>query len=398
MKVAIDSFEANFEERVGTGNYVYNLVKALAKIDSKNNYRLYLKKPVSKEFYFEQKNFHFRPLGSLTYRTFWSQMRLPVELFSHKPEILHIPAGHKIPPFQPCKTIVTIYDTAFLTFKNYFHPSVRWRSVKFTRHAIRHADRIIAISESTKKDITDFYEVNPDRIVVIYLGVEEIYRPLNDMDRINKIRQKYNVKSDYILFVGVLQPRKNISRLIKAFNSLLRRKEKDYQLVIVGKKGWLYKEIFQTVKELRLEDKVIFTGYVPREEIPILMNGAKLFVFPSLYEGFGIPLLEAMACGTPVIASKVSSIPEIVGDAGCLFDPYNEKEITEVMFDVLSKEGLRKEMSKNGLERAKLFSWEKAARETLSVYEEVYKQNRPLADSLSPLSISSYIIKDKNKK
>lgn len=372
MKIAIDAFEANFGERVGIGNYVYNLVKNLARIDPRNNYTLYLKSPISKEFYFEQDNFRFRPLQSLTYRTFWTQLRLPVELFSHRPEILHVPAGQKIPPYRPCKTIVTIHDIAFLTFKNYFHPSIRWRSIKFTRYAVRHADKIIAISESTKKDILNFYGVKPDRVVVIYHGVEDIYRPINDVDQINKSRGKYNLGSNYMLFVGVLQPRKNIPRLIRAFNSFIKNKKKDCQLVIAGKKGWLYDDIFHTTKILKIEDRVIFPGYVPIEDMPALMSGARLLVLPSLYEGFGIPLLEAMACGTPVIASNVSSIPEVVGDAGLLFDPYNEEEIAQAMFDVLSNESLRSEMIKKGLERAKLFSWEKAARQTLSVYEEVY--------------------------
>jgi len=369
MHIGIDAFEANIKDKVGMGNYADNLIRAIADIDTQHSYSLYLRRPRRTEFEVGKENFHYVSLRSFSPRTFWTQCRLPLELFCSRPHVLHIPAGQKIPWYRPCPTIVTIHDLAFLKFKDYFQRGVRWRSTFFTEHAARHADRIIAISQATKNDIIEAYHINEQRVDVIYHGVGKEFRPVEKNARVDSIKAKYAIQYPYVLFIGVLQPRKNISRLIRAFSRILPRYQGKLQLVIAGNKGWLYEDIFRTVRACNIEDRVVFTGYVPKGEVMLLLNGACLFVLPSLYEGFGMPLLEAMACGTPVITSNISSMPEVVGEAGLLCDPYDEDAIAGRMNDVLAHGTLRDELSRKGLQRAKCFSWKRAAEKTKALYE-----------------------------
>jgi glycosyltransferase involved in cell wall biosynthesis len=232
---------------------------------------------------------------------------------------------------------------------------------------------VIVPSQSTKTDVMRLYGVNPEKIAVIYEGYdEEVYKPQDNLAPIEEVKREYNISGKYILYVGTLEPRKNIPRLVEAFHSL-KKGEVEHKLVVAGKLGWLYKDIFTTVTKLNLENEVIFTGYIPQKELPILMGGAEVFAYPSLYEGFGLPPLEAMACGTPVIASNTSSLPEVIGDAGILVDPYNSKEIAQAMYRLISDEGLRQQMHQRGLNRAKMFSWEKTAQQTLKVFEIVHR-------------------------
>lgn len=208
---------------------------------------------------------------------------------------------------------------------------------------------------------------------VIYIGIDYMYKPINDNHVLDSTKIRYNITNKFILHVGSLNPRKNLSRLIEAYARLHEVILDEYQLVIVGKRIWKTDEIFTKVKQLGLENKFVFTGFVNDDDLPLLMNAADLLVFPSLYEGFGIPPLEAMACGTPVTASNTSSIPEVVADAALLFDPYNVEEMSAAMYKVLTDEQLQGKLRQKGFERVRQFSWEKAARETLAVYEEVCK-------------------------
>jgi glycosyltransferase involved in cell wall biosynthesis len=206
---------------------------------------------------------------------------------------------------------------------------------------------------------------------VVYPGYDQtIFQPVRDEGVIEAVKARYGIAGDYALFVGTLQPRKNLIRLIEAFSNF-RFPISDFRLVIAGKKGWLYQEIFRWVEELGLEKKVVFTGYVPEGDLPVLLSGARLFVFPSLYEGFGLPVLEAMACGTPVVCSNASSLPEVAGDAAVLVDPQDVEGLAAAMERVLGDEELRAELIVRGFEQARKFSWERCARETLDVLESV---------------------------
>jgi len=233
-------------------------------------------------------------------------------------------------------------------------------------------DKIITISECTKKDIVKFYKIPEDKIKVILLAPDPIYQPLSH-DIIAPILSKYGVCAPYILYVGSLEPRKNIQTLIQGFANIKKR-GLNHKLIIVGNKKWEYSKLIRIVAESGLHNDVIFTGYLPDEDLPALYNGADLFVYPSLYEGFGLPPLEAMACGTPVITSNTSSLPEVVGNAGIKVDPQDVDQLSDAIYHVLTDENLRLSLIEKGLERSKQFSWERTATETWKVYDEVAAQ------------------------
>ncbi|NJE77285.1 glycosyltransferase family 1 protein [Thermococcus sp. ES12] len=271
---------------------------------------------------------------------------------------------------QKTKKIITIYDLVPIKFPQTHRGDTILAHKYALMRSLRYADKIISISYSTKKDAVKYFKISEEKIRVIHLGVDEDYKLLPE-NEIKKIKQKYNLNYPFILYVGTLEPRKNIPTLLKALYKL-KKQGLPHKLVITGKKGWKYKNIFELISKLNLQRDVIFTGYVPREDLPALYNAADLFVYPSLYEGFGLPPLEAMACGTPVITSNTSSLPEVVGNAGIMVDPYDVNGLAKAIYEVLTNDRLREELRKRGLERAKMFSWKKTAEETLKVYEEVY--------------------------
>jgi glycosyltransferase involved in cell wall biosynthesis len=240
----------------------------------------------------------------------------------------------------------------------------------FIPNSVRRSTRVIAISQSTKADIVGLLGIPSDKIVVTYIGVDhKFFRVQRNRTQLEDSLKDFGLNPGYILYVGKLEPRKNLVRLIRAYdqskNTIGKRK-----LVLCGSKGWGYTEIYSIVERLGLRDQVIFTGYVPDKSLPIIYNGADVFVYPSLYEGFGIPVLEAMACGVPAITSNLSSLPEVVGNAGVLVDPYSTDAIGEALIDLLRHDDRRSELSELGLYRAKEFTWERMARETLRVYQQ----------------------------
>lgn len=236
-------------------------------------------------------------------------------------------------------------------------------------YSVRTAARIITISKSSRNDIIKEYKVNPDKVRVAYLGVKFDYNDKSELT-MKDLEEKYNIQNPYILFVGTLQPRKNIVRLIEAVAALEQTEEKALDLVIIGRKGWNYQEILDAPKRLNIENRVHFLESITDEELPSFYKHAEAFVLPSLYEGFGLPVLEAMRYGCPVITSNVSSLPEAGGDAAIYFDPENVDDIAEKIHKVLKDEKLRAKMVKEGHEQVKKFSWEKSAQEVLSVFEE----------------------------
>jgi glycosyltransferase involved in cell wall biosynthesis len=258
---------------------------------------------------------------------------------------------------------VTIYDLGFLKFPETVTAAHMKRFMWFTKDAVNRAARIIAISECTKNDLCDLLNVSPKKVDVVYLGVdrefynEAIHPPLRRMK--------------YILTVGTLQPRKNYTMLFRAFRHLCERWSEPIELAIVGKRGWLWEDIERQAADGPYADRIRFLGYVPEREMPGLYAGAEMLVFPSLYEGFGIPALEAMACGTPVVASNASSLPEVVKDAGMLVDPVDDNAWTTAMLNLLGDRGIRTQLRSKGISRSRLFSWERTARETLEIYKSL---------------------------
>jgi glycosyltransferase involved in cell wall biosynthesis len=369
MRIAVHAKFLSEKQLNGMGYYAYNLLKGLSEIDKENEYVLYSNAPIFHKIRaenFREKILNF-PKG-------WTYLRWPLEFINGKYEIVFIPRD-KLPFFVKARSVITIHDVPslkeFLT--NPIPLSAKINFFLAFTYAIKKADRIIANSETTKKDIIEKCKVKPEKITVTPLGYDKaLYRPCLDQNLIKKVKEKYGIKGNYIINTSsVLWYRKNLNRLIRAFSACKSKVGIDHQLVITGKKGKAYEEIVNLIHFLKLEKDVILSGFIPTDDMPVLLSGADALVFPSLYEGFGLPLVEAMACGCPVITSNVSAMPEVVGDAEVLVDPYSEGEIAYGMERVLTDAELRKQMRNRGFERAKMFSWDTTARKTLKVFESL---------------------------
>jgi glycosyltransferase involved in cell wall biosynthesis len=302
------------------------------------------------------------PTEKRAVRIAWEQMVWPWQAWRRGVHLLHSTA-FVTPLFAPCPAVITVYDLSFLHFPESFPAGQRWYLTSQTRRSCRRARRVIAISESGRQDVHRFFGVPLSRIDVVYPGVDGMYRPY-PADEVNRFRAEKGY-GRYLLHVGTLQPRKNIPTLLEAFARL---GESDLHLVLIGGKGWLYDEIFARVQALGLAERVHFTGYVPDDELPLWYNAAELLVLPSLYEGFGMPALEAMACGTPVVAANSSSLPEAVGEAGLLFEPLDVAGLVERVTAVCHDPQLSAKMRALGLAHAAQFSWERAGWETAATY------------------------------
>lgn len=353
-KIAID-VQTTLGQKSGFGYYVKNLVENLEKNDSQNEY--FLATPNTTHDF------------STPQRFIWDQFTFPKRAKKAKVDILHQPC-FSAPIFYSGKVVVTCHDIISILFPKNLPFWSRMFYSKWMPFSYRRADMIIASSECTKKDMIKYLKIDPGKIKVIYLATSADFKPAKDKNIIDKIKKKYKTGDKYFIHVGTLEPRKNLSFLVKAF-SQASKDGIDENLVIVGKKGWYYEDLFKLVEELNLENRVIFTGYAEEGDIPVLYSGATALTFPSLYEGFGFPPLEAMSCGTPVISSNTSSLPEVIGEAGILIPPKKEKIWAEQMVKVSRDEKLAKDLSEKGLIQAKKFSWEKTAKEVLGVYEEI---------------------------
>jgi len=357
----------------GINWYIRNLLTYLPRVDHDNRYTAFLgdRRFTSSELTLKVSRL---PTSRPVVRIFWEQGVQPFALQKERVDLLHALA-FVTPLLSPCPAVVTIYDLSFILYPDSFKRAKCFYLSLFTRLSAGKARRVIAISQSTQRDVVRLLGVPPDKVEVVYCGLDEAFRPL-DEDRVAAFRSKRGLPERFILFVGTIEPRKNVTRLIEAFATLrpcdpatLRPCDPaTLKLVIGGAKGWFYEDVFARVEELGLEDKVMFPGYIPASELPLWHNAAELFVYPSLYEGFGLPPLEAMACGTPVVAANTSSLPEVVGQAGLTVDPLDVEGLAEAMRRALGDEALRQEMRERGLQRAKGFSWTKTAQETVQVY------------------------------
>ncbi|MEW9124908.1 MAG: glycosyltransferase family 1 protein, partial [Thermotaleaceae bacterium] len=236
--------------------------------------------------------------------------------------------------------------------------------------SIKRAERIITDSENTKKDIIGFFPKAKDKIRVIYPGSPDFKR-IEDQKHIEAVKANHKIAGKYILYMGTLEPRKNLIRLIEAYHKLVNEEKIEQKLVLAGKKGWLYNDIFSKIVELHLEEQVIFTDYISEEDKSALYSGAEVFAYPSLYEGFGLPPLEAMACGTAVVTSNISSLPEVVGNAGIYINPYDVENIAQGIYSLLINQELRRDLENKGIEQAKSFSWNRTVKQIIDVYKEI---------------------------
>ncbi|MBE7548659.1 MAG: glycosyltransferase family 4 protein [Planctomycetia bacterium] len=369
MNIGINALSIR-NQYAGIGVYTKYLIHALSQIDQKNRYVLFLNPENYNDLKVGQDNFE-NVIVQAPLRKFylWEQVYLPFVLKKKQIDIFHGPRN-VLPLLCKIKSVVTIHDLAFLLFPEVmkFNPFNYW-SVFVKRSAVK-ADHIISVSESTKKDIVRLYNISEHKITVTHEACNNSFKRIEDESALKRISQKYELPERFILYVGTIEPRKNLNVVLEAMD-ILKKNNLNIKLVIVGKKGWLYAGFFDTLQSLGLGNNVIFTGYVPAEDLPGIYNLAEIFVYPSKYEGFGLPLLEAMSCGVPVIASNVSSIPEVVGDAGILVRPDDPKEFAHKIYELLTDKETRAKMSSKGFERTKSFSWEKVAQKTLTVYENI---------------------------
>lgn len=312
--------------------------------------------------------------SGLLYRTASVVLPIPHKwFFKQKSDITHF-FNYIAPPGVDGKTVITVHDMVYRTYPE----TVRGRTKQILdmglASSMKRADMIVTVSEFSKSEIIRYFPQHESKIRVVPCGVDlDRFKPCQQPERIPEVKKKLGIEGEYFLYVGTIEPRKNLERLINAYNIFCQHEKDAPKLVLAGGKGWLYDGIFQRVTDLKLEDKVLFTQYIPDEDMNPLMCGALAFVFPSIYEGFGIPPLEAMACGVPVLASNAASLPEVTGDCAVTCDPYSEEEIAEGLRRLYSDSELRADLSRRGLERAKTLTWDSSAEKLYSVYKELMK-------------------------
>ena len=373
MHIGIDAHAIGARQG-GNETYIANLIKSLAEIDGDNLYTIYLADAGAaaqwrESFTTRHKNFSLRLLPPPT-----PLVRVPVyltyELFKRPVDVLHV--QYTAPPFCRAPVVVTIHDLAFERMPETFTRRGSFQLKLTVRRTAKKAARVATVSEYSRQDLLDIYKLPPEKVVVTYNGVESSFTPQPSVpNEAEEVRRRFGVSRDFLLAVGSLQPRKNLVRLIRAY-ARLRSERQDFkpQLVIVGRKLWLASEIFDEVKRHPWADDVILTGYVADEDLPALYRAARAFVYPSLFEGFGLPPLEAMASGTPVVTSDVSSLPEITGDAALLIDPNDERALANALIEIMNNDRLRAELREKGIAQAKKFTWRDAAEKTLRLYKE----------------------------
>jgi glycosyltransferase involved in cell wall biosynthesis len=375
MKIGIDISRIAASARTGTEHYSYELLSALAAIDWRNEYQLYCNRlpatlpPLGTNFV----------LRSIRLPRLWTHLRLSAELASRPPDLLFVPA-HVIPLGAPLlrrmRSVVTIHDLGYLHFPE-SHTRAQRRLLRLTTAwSARVASRVIAISQATKADLVRFAGVPANKISVVYHGVAPRFfgdsSPPGSPTSPRSPGSRTLVRprtAPYFLYVGTIQPRKNLLRLIEAF-ALAAPLLGNQCLLIVGRRGWLSAPIEQRASELGIADRVLFPGYVADADLPALYAGATAFTFPSLYEGFGMPILEAMAAGVPVLTSTTSALPEVAGDAALLVDPLDTQAIADALIQLATNNDLRRDLHMRGLQRAQQFTWEQTAHATLAVFRE----------------------------
>ncbi len=378
MILGFDGNEANIVNRVGVNEYAFQIITNLQKLSENDENELklivYLKEDPLSDLPKETQNFKYKVIKG---EGVWILKKLMPDLFfsSDKPDVFFSPS-HYIPPMASMPRVCAIMDLGYLKFSGQFKKFDFWQLTVWSAISIFISKAIIAISNSTKNDIVRHYPFAKDKIYVTPLAydIKRFNDNISSID-VRRIKNRYSIVSDYVLYLGTLKPSKNIEGLIEAFSKL--SNENEIKLVIAGKKGWMYESIYKKVKDLGLPDRVIFTDFVSEADKPGLIAGAKVFVLPSFWEGFGLDILNAMACGVPVVASNAGSLPEIVGDAGILVDPESPDDIFRGIKDVLSAPPSQyNKMVEKGLARVKRFSWEECARQTLKIIREVKSKRK----------------------
>ena len=373
--IAID-YTSALAQGGGIGRYTRELIAALAAEDKSTPYLLFaagqrrdiLPPPPGP-------NFDWRPTrwGAEWFARLWHRARIPapIEWWTGPVSLLHAPDFTLPPVRKGTRTILTVHDLSFIRAPETSTPSLRAYLNAMVPRSVARADHIVAVSAATQQDLVTLYGTSVEKISVLHNGVDDHFRCIDDQKALQAVRSRYGIgDSPYIFSVGTVQPRKNYERLVKAFHRLGRS---DLKLVIAGGRGWLAGPLYQCIDKLKMRDRVRLIGFVDDVDLPALYSGAQVFAFPSLYEGFGIPPLEAMACGVPVVTSQTSSLPEVVGDAALCVDPYNVDDLAEALRLTIDDETIRQVLIYKGYKRAQLFSWQATARQLRELYTKVLR-------------------------
>jgi len=366
MKVGIDIHSIG-SHKGGNETYYRELIKELADVGSDHDFLLYYTHAETAQQVPAHHRFTLKRLSPAN-----PLLRIPVGIpqraSADRLDLYH--AQFIVPPFLRCKTVTSIFDIAYERVPDLFHPAQRaWLKVLIPWSA-RRADHILTLSEHSKKDIVEAYGIAEDKITVTHLAASDAFVPYNKEKSRERLAQRYGIEGEFILYLGRLQARKNLARLVEAY-ALVRKAGFAQTLVIAGKRDFLFEPVQARIKELTLEEHVLLPGYVHAEDVPIFYSAAEVFVYPSLYEGFGLPVIEAMSCGVPVITSRGSSLEEVAGNAALSIDPLDVEAIVQAIVKVLGDSELRRQLSKAGLARSKQFNYKDAARQTVAVYERV---------------------------
>ncbi|MEZ4617491.1 MAG: glycosyltransferase family 1 protein [Caldilineaceae bacterium] len=384
MRIGIDA-RLSYHQPAGISRYTWHLLHAIAELNNDDEFFVFQHRK-HLEALITQANFQRHTLYAPVHRGL-EQFMLPLELMPHGLDLLH--STDFIPPlYSPVPSVITVHDLAFLHWPNFLTKDSAAYYGQIDR-AVRHARHIIVPSESTKQDLIGILGTPDKKISVIYEAPNPTFRPLPLEETRRAVVDRFQLPESYIFFISTIEPRKNVNGLLTAFRHLLDHYNvENTGLVLAGSRGWLYEETMDLVKKLNLEEKTYFLGRVTDEDLHNLYVGARFHIHPAHYEGFGLPPLEAMACGTPTIVSNVSSLPEVVSDAALLVDPKDTEEIAVAMHRLLNDQELHTELRDKGLKRAGCFKWELAAKSTLEVYRRVVKPTAVPATTTSTITAS----------
>ncbi len=376
MKINLE-LQPCLKNKSGIGIYTYELAKLLQGKDnielSGNIFNFLNRNDISKDIEGLNMNINLCTLFPYgVYRRVWNKVHINYnKLFNSHDELYHF-FNFIVPPNITGKVITTIHDMTYILYPETMDKKNLKRITNDIDYSVNRSDKIITVSESSKNDIIKYLNVQPSKIEIVYNGVDyERFNKFYATEEKEEVKKKYSLPEKYILYMGTLEPRKNIESIVEGFYILKQKYRDDIKLVIAGKKGWLFESIFNLVEQLKLTEDIIFTDYVDEKDKPLIYNMAEIFVFPSLYEGFGIPVLEAMASEVPVITSNVSSLPEVAGDAALLVAPKDKESIAEQMHKILSNENLRKELVHKGKIQCRKFTWQDSADRLYEIYKEV---------------------------
>lgn len=372
MRIAIDGNEANTPKRVGIGEYAFNLLDHLAKYQDKHSFSVLLKDTPREDLPVQTNKWKYFQIGP---SFLWSQIAFPYFLITHRKFDIVFSPTHYGPRLSPIPSIISIMDLSYLYYPQLFKKQDLYKLTDWTQYSVKQASYILTISEFTKKDIIKNYQVSQEKIIMTYPGYNgKTYNINYTNSDVESIKKKYSI-DQYLIFVGTIQPRKNIVKLLEAYKILL-GKHPHLKLVIVGKKGWLYESVFNVLAPYIKEGKVRYLDYLPDKEIALLYQGALAFVLPSLYEGFGLTVVEAMASGCPVAVSNVSSLPEIAGESAFYFNPNEASDIAQKIDKILRlTTSQRADVIRRGIIKSKNYSWDKCARKTIEVIERIKSNN-----------------------